>query len=106
MKKAKWQEFDKTNWEKTIFKTEDVVNPKRNYNMKWEKEKDFYKLITKADNYDDMYGFYIVPDDYEKGKYNVLLSVKFQIVQLPYHKMELEEAKSYVETFIEKIKTL
>lgn len=43
---------------------------------------------------------------YEKEKYNVLLSVKFQIVQLPYHKMELEEAKSYVKTFIEKIKTL
>lgn len=74
--------------------------------MHWEKEKGIYQLITKADNYNDMYGFYIVPDDYVKGKYNVLLSVKFQIIQLPYHKMELEEAKSYVKTFIEKIKTL
>ena len=103
------EEFDETSWKDTLVKIEDVVKIKREQkgnNMKWEKEKGIYKLITKADNYNDMYGFYIVPDDYEKEKYNVLLSIKFQIIKMPYHKMELEEAKSYVKTFIEKIKTL
>lgn len=71
--------------------------------MNWIKIDNTYKLTTPGDEY----GFFLVPYRLDHSRYEVYLDFEFCNMSLISDTtMKLEEAKIFVETLIDKLKTL
>lgn len=71
--------------------------------VNWVKIDDTYKLTTERNDY----GFFLVPYRLNRSRYNVYLRFAFcDTCLISDGDMQLEEAKMFVETLIDKLKTL
>ena len=71
--------------------------------MNWVKIDDTYKLTTEGDEC----GFFLVPYRLNHSRYDVYLNFEFcDMCLISDTTMQLEEAKAFVETLIDKLKTL